>query len=203
MALLAKLEKPNSFPKGLEISFAALDENRELLDTTSSTLYKFPDLQKIAFYECFITKRAPRYCRIYVRDLGTGAYSFLDRVMELENTCKEPRIIGLSLNEFENASILPLNQLNYINSDKERASETVLVRSKVDPFRMGKNIYVPSVTPYQFKSGVLSYLFHLEHLIVPEDVNFEIQFVIESNNEFNPISSKNMAIWKDHVGSVH
>lgn len=202
-AFLAKFNEWESLSKGLEMAFVTLDEKRELIDMTSSTVAKLPTKKMVSFYNVLLGKKEPRFFRIYVRNLKTGAYSFLEKQSSAQASDNEPAIKGLTLNQSDQTITLPLNQLSAVKAGKGQASPKVLERSKADPYRMGSNIYEPTVAPYQFKPGILGYLFHLERPALAEDKSYDIQFVIESNGLFEAISGKCIAHWVDEAGSIH
>lgn len=203
IAMMGKFEKFTTLAKGLEVGFCALDENRELLDLTTSKITELPTSKTVSFYDVLLAKQAPKYLRFYVRDLKTAEYSFQELEWPVKGEKGQTQISNLAMDQPGSEAILSLNQLNYFKQGKDEAPEQVIKRSKEDPFRVGTKVYAPDVAPYEFKPGVLGFLFHLENPESPELSSYQVQYLIQSKAGFKPIQGRLVASWLDDVGNVH
>lgn len=190
--------------KGFELGLAALDENKELLDLTSSVLTELPADKSVSYYDVMLTERWPHYLRVSIRNMDTGDLSFHQMDLPPKKGFKagETRLSDVLMGAPDTPQPLALNHIRYLNhwAGGELDTSVVEARHREDPLRMDDKYFKPVLSPYRGQSETLWFMFHLER---PGEIKYQIQFLIKSGSGVHNMPARIVREWKESARSIH
>ncbi len=184
--------------KGFEFGFAALDENRELLDLTSAILTDIPPHSKMNHYDVLLTDKPPRYIRASVRNMDTGDLTFYEMPVDPRKTAElaEARLSDVVLTDPKRVEQnLGINHLRMMKGSMDDIGDLKNAsRQEEDPFRFENRYFKPSVAPYDFEPGALLFMFHLENPV--PDAKYQMQFLVQSPKGYHQAPGRLVKEWQ-------
>ena len=184
--VFCKLSLPKIPKNGLQVGFAALSQNRNILDLTQATLESIKETENLLFYNVLFADEAPAFLRTYVRDLDSGEYSEHEAVLPAwpKKINDGLRIGDLVLcNPDENKVVL----LNHINQDPEYTEE--VRRREQDPMAVGSLFVKPNIGPLPKGTDKLNLFFHLQGAKAAID-RYQVQFFLQKGKENRQVEGK-------------
>ena len=152
-AKIPKLDKKSE--KGLEVGFAAVYKDFNLMDITRSELTKVPTDQDLLLYDVLVTERVPAAVRFYVRNTDDGALSFGEIAIEPEGQLGDmDKLSPVVLSTVDQAQMILLN--HYRKAEGKEAT-----RIQEDPFFMGESSFKPGLDSNFDNPQTLGFFFHL------------------------------------------
>ncbi|MDJ0835462.1 MAG: VWA domain-containing protein [Acidobacteriota bacterium] len=142
----------NERHKEFDIGFAALDEFREPLDFSYTSLKSVPEGKRLEFYDVLLTETRPRYIRFAVRNLANDEYSIHEIMLPPPRAPEDGPHLSDLLLSYNAGKTLPLNMLrkrSYESKEKKRykkagAESGHAQRVREDPLRVGNRDYRPN-----------------------------------------------------------
>ncbi len=162
------------FPKkGLSINYAAMDNERNLLDITSTLLEEPPNSHKgkpanlmavikknapMGMYDVLMSDTKPRYVRYYLRNLDTGDVSFMEQ--EIPETPSGGAFSSdILVTTQKIGTVVALNHLRKLHINN--LAEDDQKRIDLDPFWLKHKIFKPGLAGEIVASDPLWVYFHL------------------------------------------
>ncbi|CAM2065396.1 VWA domain-containing protein [Sulfidibacter corallicola] len=155
-----------TFPKkGYELGFAALNEQRELVDLVRSTIIKKSTSKRYFLYDVLLPKAKPVYLRCKVVNLDNGQES----IFELPYERKEfpPQSFHISQMVFfgdPGAEMVLMNHLRFVKTDAEKREAMVDKRKYLDPLAMQGYLFQPALGAISAKAKEHHLFFQLRNL---------------------------------------
>jgi len=121
LAALGKFAMDSIPENGYEFGFIALDEHRQKLDQTIATLTQVPKMPHCHYYDVLIADQRPAFLRVSLRDMDTGALSFMEFPVEADPPQGVSDIVMTGKHTVE--QVLGINQLRGMSFDAKAEAE--------------------------------------------------------------------------------
>jgi len=167
-----------------DIGFTALDQDREPLDFTYTSLKNMPKQDRVSFYDVLLSDKRPHYIRFSVRNQANDEVSIEEMAIGPPIASEEGTYLSDMVPIYEARNTLPLNELRQRESkkDKNEAEDPRLAR---DPFRFGDKSVRPNGRTRYNSPKAVDFVFHLQNFKDPVP-DLKLQFMLKTDKEILP-----------------
>ena len=144
------------FPEnGIEVGFALMGENYDIVDITRSEIGRHPYGGEMLLYDVLLSKNIPRAVRYYIRDLDTAALSFHEYTLDpVGEERPSNHLSPIMLTQKDESRMYTLNHFR-------EGTEKADARRVEDPFSLGDSNYKPGLDHRFVNPEYLGFFFHL------------------------------------------
>ena len=158
--------KTDRFPEaGYEIGFAALNDQRDLIDSTRAVVQNRSGARDYMFYDVLLPKSKPFFIRYQIIDLSTGARSLFELPYRRNEVNVGPVVFGgMALAQNQDIKFLPMNQIRHEAEGDESTIPLVGLRKYMDPFALENAVFIPGTASALDPAKPINLFFQLRNV---------------------------------------